>query len=251
MQILKETGFLRISKTFLGYATSMPPSFWTAFWPSLGAGLIYSTFTGAIVGIFVILVEYRMEKRRLLHEYGAQFTICVERLRVALSRPDVIQLEGPAESFPVHAELAMTIIREYPIASWREYLYQSHKKIFKSTLRFMQAYTAFSLAAGELGNCLHTAVRKYNAMHTFEASRDMGLIRFFTGNALGLPYEEILPWIPAADPHELREGFLALSYNIELTPLVVPYKETRKELQDSAAALWKSIEDTFLKASRG
>ncbi len=221
----------------------MSPDFASHFWPAVLAGLVYSTFTGIIVGVFIIVLELRMEARRLRHEYEAEFEMCKERLRIALSRPDVLVLEGPAASFPVHAELAMTILREYPIALWRSYLYARNKKIFKRLLHFMHAYTVFSLAAGELGNTLGTAVRKYNAARTLEASCDIGLIRFFTGSALGLPYEEILPWIPNADPHELREGFLALSYNIELSPLLEPYRKSRKELEVSAAALRQCIED--------
>ncbi len=216
--------------------------FSTAFWPSLAAGLISCTFAGVIVGVFVIVLEFRMERRRLRHEYEAEFAICKERLRIALSRPGRILLEGPAETSPAHVELAMIIMREYPIILWREYLYKGHKKTFSRILRFMHAYTTFSLAAGELGNRLNTAVRKYNAARTLEAVHDAGLIRFFTGNALGLPYEEILPWIPAADPHELREGFLALSYDRDLSPWVDPYKKSRKELEGAAAALWKSIQ---------
>lgn len=226
----------------------MSPAFALDFWPAVAAGLVYSTFTGIIVGVFIIVLEFRMEARRLRHEYEAEFTICKERLSVALSRPDVITLEGPADSFPVHAELAMVILREYPVALWRSSLV-GHKKLFRRLLCFMQTYTLFSLAAGELGNTLGTAVRKYNALRSLEASSDIGLIRFFTGNALELPYEEILPWIPLADPHELREGFLALSYMVELSPLLEPYKKSRKELQEAASSLLKSIEDESAECS--
>ena len=209
--------------------------FWIAFWSALFAGAIDSLLIGFIVGVMILVFQWKVDKRRLQHKCEQEVATFREHLRFALDQPEMTYVDNLVKPSPLATSIAK-LLSESPLDLWIDKV-PRQQKFFKILKEFQQAHSTFTLIANKMNNSVTSAIRKMNSRQGIMKANDSTSITYFTGKTLGAEPDDIIPWAGllggSASP-EAVASFEA-SYNLlleyeEVKVLVPLYKAAWQEL---------------------
>src|SRR5713226_6736517 len=119
--------------------------FWIAFWSSLFAGAIDSLLVGFIVGVMILVFQWKVDERRLQHKCEQEVATFREQLRFALNQAATTYIDNlvqPSSLVPPIAKL----LSESPLDLWIDKL-PRQQKFFKILKEFQQVHSTFALVA--------------------------------------------------------------------------------------------------------
>src|SRR6266699_1553650 len=222
--------------------------FWIAFWSALIAGAIDSLLIGFIVGVMILVFQWRVDERRLQHKCEQEVATFREHLRFALDQPETTYVDNLVKPSPLATSIAK-LLSESPLDLWIDKL-PRQQKFFKVLKEFQQTHSTFTLIASKLFDSVSPAVRKMNSRQGSMKANDSTSITYFTGKTLGAEPDDIIRWAGLlggnASP-ETKTSFEA-SYSLllenekvkEFTPL---YKDAWQKLGKAIDTLRGALDE--------
>ena len=181
----------------LAYLPGIPASgstdanaFWLSFWAALYSGILYSIVTGLIVGLVVWKVQIISDNRRSRNSFEREFAVFKEHLRLAIKKPDVVNIMSAVSSIPPSSESVIYLLKNHPIDLWRQNL-TIHKKFLDLLKEFQLVYFELRNSAENVDAKLRLFYREYNASKGMIGSNDYADISFFLGKKLNHKSEDI------------------------------------------------------------
>jgi len=216
--------------------------FWIAFWSALFAGAIDSLLIGFIVGIMILVFQWKVDKRRLQHKCEQEVATFREHLRFALDQPEMTYVDNLVKPSPLATSIAK-LLSESPLDLWIDKV-PRQQKFFKKLKEFQQAHSAFTLIANKMNNSVTSAVRKMNSRQGIMKVNDSTNITYFTGKTLGAEPDDIIPWASLLGGSATPEAVASFeaSYNLlledeEVKGLVPLYKDAWQKLEEAIDTL--------------
>lgn len=209
--------------------------FWIAFWSALFAGAIDSLLIGFIVGIMILVFQWKVDERRLQHRCEQEVATFREHLRFALDQPEMTYVDNLVKPSRQVTSIA-NLLSESPLDLWIDKVHRQ-QKFFKILKKFQQANSNLALVASKLNDSVTSAVRKMNSSRGIMKANDSMSITYFTGKTLGAEPDDIIPWASILGGSATPEAIASFeaNYNLllendkvkELTPL---YKDAWQKL---------------------
>ncbi len=222
--------------------------FWIAFWSALFAGAIDSLLIGFIVGIMILVFQWKVDERRLQHKCEQEVATFREHLRFALDQPEMTYVDNLVKPSPLATSIAK-LLSESPLDLWIDKV-PRQQKFFKILKEFQQAHSTFTLIANKMNNSVTSAVRKMNSRQGIMKANDSTSITYFTGKTLGAEPDDIIPWASLLGGSGTPEAIASFeaSYNLllenekvkELTPL---YKDAWQKLGKAIDTLRGALDE--------
>lgn len=204
-------------------------TFSISFWAALYSGLIYSLFTGIIVGLVIWSLQRLSEKRLQHQKYEEDFLKVEEKLRHVNFDTDVLTITSAANSVPSAANEILTLFEGSPLNEWRKVLHR-YKSIIKRIIDIQRQKNDFDLVAGKLDFHLRQFIRKYHCDKDIDAVNDYSHIAHFIGRIHGRSYAQLKQWLNSGNESSLNESYEAAQKCVEIQNRVGPYMEARAQL---------------------
>ncbi len=230
-----------------GSGTSEAAAFWAAFWPALWSGAIYSVICGIVAGVVVGVVVLRFQKgserRALAQAHGRELSLKLDQLRNALAQRDVIIISNAQDAVPVPAAGALQTLRDAPLSLWRETL-PKQAAILEAAIGLQKRCAQFSGVATEVDRELQQQVRAFNHARGAISVNDAPYHQFGVGRFLGIPGEQILPWVSSMGPNTLEpyeQVWQTISQKGKVTELMPQFKQARDAVSESVETLRRAV----------
>lgn len=217
-------------------------NFWVSFWASLSSGVIYSIFTGIIVGLTVWWVQRIYENRRLLQEYKRELSVLREKLRYASQQPDVLNIHSIVDSAPMPVVAIIKNLTEVPLDLWLDD-YALEREFLEQLKGLQKAYSNFVVVSNNLNLKLSSFIRSYHASKGIYAVNDQAVCSFFIGRIHSVPTLNIISWLSLPEEAATR---LETSYNDAISDPIInecskTYLEARSRLIDEFKTVEKAL----------
>jgi len=218
-------------------------TFIASFWPSLWSGILSSIVTGIIVGLILIYWQRSLENRLARREYARELSILKEKVREAISIPDIFNLKSAIFSIPPKAEGLKNLLQEFPISLWNEEL--SNEKPFLNLVHgFQQAYSEFKINALEFDKLLSQFARDFNGAQDIPQMNDRSIISYVLGRLQEVEPEELAKWIGSGFgkiPSWIEEAYVSAAKEEKILLIHKKYSASRIELEKKIEHLAKNI----------
>jgi hypothetical protein len=218
-----------------------------AFWSSLFAGAIDSLLVGFIVGVMILVFQWKVDERRLRHTCEQEVATFREHLRFALNQAETTYIDNLVQPSSLATPVAK-LLSESPLDLWIDKL-PRQQKFFKILKEFQQAHSTFALVASKLNASVASAVRKINSSQGTMKANDSMLITYFTGKTFGGEADDIFPWVGLGGrgSPETRASFEA-NYNLllddeEVKVLAPLYKDAWQKLEKAIGTLRSTLNE--------
>lgn len=203
-------------------------TFSISFWAALYSGLIYSFFTGIIVGLVVWGLQKHAEKRALCKIYDAELLRLLDNLRRIDYNQDVLKIDNALSSIPDAANEVMRLIDSIPLLDWQKNL-PKHKHIIETIINVKKTKDTFTHAAQQLDLRLRQFIRNHHGTKT-HISNDATHISHFIGRTHGRTYAAIAQWLHSGNEETLNASYEAAQNDPGILETLNPYMESRKSL---------------------
>jgi len=191
------------------YGTKAYNSFLISFVSGTYSGFLYSIFTGVIVGVILLIAQWKTDSRIARRGYQREFALLKERIRQIIDYPDEINISSAVESIPPVAIKLGDEIEKFPIDLLMDEFPASNE--FIKLLKDVQKTRAeFVVTAAELDNLLSNFVRKFNISREAIYTNDKPLINYIISRLNGVDActaaTTVLPICRVSD--KLEQGYL-------------------------------------------
>lgn len=213
-------------------------AFAVSFWAGLYSGLIYSLFTGIVVGVVVWAVQVRMEDRRLANTYAREVALFENELMAVLIGSNEFDLTQPSTAIEKRFLNVIELARTSPLSLWDPYQRGRDALILDRLRQVLDCNSVFQSMASRITTVLRQSVRKFNADDKRDPAKDPGDVLYCTGRLIGVPPEQILPWVGQSVPLDVRERMWNMILDEpEVASASRPYLEARRQLMLASQAL--------------
>jgi hypothetical protein len=227
--------------------TPAADAFWAAFWPALWSGAIYSIICGIVVGIFVGAIVLRFqrgsERRAFERAYSRDLSVLLDRLRNALAQRDVVVVGDAKAAIPSSAGAALEVLKQAPLTLWREAL-PKQSSILDAAIDLQKRSAEFGGIAIEVDRVLQQAVRSFNHARGAISINDGPHHSFGVGRLLGIPGEQLLPWISSFGPGRLEaydQAWEKIGGAPGVAELGAQYRAARDAVSAAAESLKRAV----------
>jgi hypothetical protein len=129
--------------------------FSTSFWAATYSGILYSIFTGIIVGLVLWISQTSIEERRLKQQYQAEAFRFYQEAKRIHAQTFFLTLDNLASMLPGSAKNLVALYKEHETSVW---LWQHAIHGLKPYLSAFEELIEHYQAAIEVGNRLHVAI---------------------------------------------------------------------------------------------
>jgi hypothetical protein len=227
--------------------TPAADAFWAAFWPALWSGAIYSIICGIVVGIIVGAIVLRFqsgsELRASERAFNRDLSILLDALRNALAQRDGVDIGSAKDAIPSAAGAALEVLRQAPLTLWREAL-PKQSSILDAAIDLQKRSAEFVGIAIELDRVLQQAVRAFNHARGAIAANDGPYRRFGVGRLLGIPGEQLLPWISSYGPGKVEtydQAWEKIGGTLGIAELGAQFRASRDAVSAAAESLKRAV----------
>lgn len=213
-------------------------TFWTSFWPALGAGVIASLLTGAFVGLALLLIQRHMEGVAARRAYMRELSLMTQQLCDVISRPNPFIITNAVSSTPEPAKAAMQVIQRSPISLWRDQL-NEQRALLDALHQLQVAYSDFQSRATTLDFHLNQFTRRFNSARNAIAANDPEVHSFCFGRLCGFQPEKLLPWLDLqlTPPEWLQPAFDEVAADEQIVAAHAAYLQSRQRLEQAFQSL--------------
>lgn len=181
--------------------------FWASFWPALWSGAIYSVICGIVAGVVVGVVVLRYQKgaerRALAQTHGRELSLKLDELRNGLAQRDIFKISNAQGAVPTPATRALQTLKDAPLSLWRETI-PKHASILDAAIELQKLCAQFNGIATEVDHELQQQVRILNHARGAISSNDASYHKFAVGRLLGIPGEQLLPFVSSMGPNTVE-----------------------------------------------
>ena len=239
--------------TMLGFPTPGTAeyiAFWAAFWPSFWSsgfsGLITSLLTALLAGVILFKYQKGIEHRSLKQTYARELSLKLDPLRQALGKSDVVNISSFTNAVPAPAHAAAQLLSNAPLTVWKNMI-DKESAVVGKMLALQRAHTDYLSLAANADQLLHGKIRSFNHQRGAISANDAVYFKYAVGVMLGLPGEQLLPWLASDGPGSLAP-YEAAWTNISSDPALVPLgemiKSSRGQLKLASTDLLSAIDLT-------
>jgi len=241
----------------LGFHATDWPAFWLSFWAAASSGLLYSL----IIGFALWWTQRSSDERRERRQYAENVAVFQAHLRAALAYPEVsnvssLRATASRRSLAVAAEL-----ENKPIAQWRRQLREQHD-FFDKVAQFEDAYFTFIAASENLEVWLQD---RFRVVHRSWAVQQQGmgvrrtvsdeeqrLYKYVIARVVGETSSDAQRLSEAWDEWRPEHHYDAVAHDPKVAPLLTPFTEARRNLDETTDALKNNSETwALLSGKRG
>ena len=208
-------------------------AFFSAFWPALYSGIIYSLVTGIVVGLAVWSAQLLIDRRRVRREYEENIDRLFDEIRWIVLQPDVLRIDSVRASIPRVVDDVVECSLRHPLHSWLKTV-KTRKRHIKLLIDVQNESRKVVLTARRLDDALTRVIRKYNAAEGLISSNDDILKVYSVGRIHAAEPDQILPWlgIPAPNvPEWVIAGYDIVMSDDEVAEGLRLYLSQRERLE--------------------
>ena len=215
-------------------------SFSVSFWAALYSGLIYSLFTGTIVGLVIWTLQIKAEKRAQKQKFEDELKALKENLKQVNFGQNPLIITSATKSIPQGATEIIKLIEGKPIKDWSKEL-SKHKDFIEQLSNLQKQKLEFDKLAGQLDSQLSQFVRNYNGERNAISANDPAHISHFIGRLHGFRYNQISQWLNSGSQQTLEESWQIAQNETGITSKTTPYLETRRKLTETVESIKQMV----------
>jgi hypothetical protein len=223
-------------------------AFWAAFWPSFWSsglsGLITSLLTALIAGVILFRYQRGVEHRSLQQTYARELSLILDPLREALSKDDVVNISSFTNAVPESAQAAAKLLGNVPLTVWKDMI-EKKQDLVEKMLVLQRSRTDYLNLAAKADQLLHRNVRSFNHQRGASSTNDLAYFKYSVGIMLGLPGNQLLPWLVSEGPDKLvayETAWTAISADPAMVQMGETIKNSRNQLKLAAVQLLSVID---------
>lgn len=218
-------------------------SFSVSFWAALYSGLIYSLFTGIIVGLVIWAMQIKAEKRFQKQKFEDDLRDLKEKLKQINFGQNPLIITNASTSIPQAATGITRLVDGKPLEEWRKQL-KNHGKLIGQLLCLQSQQLEFNRLAERLDEQLRQFVRNYNAKRSAISANDPAHISHFIGRLHGFQYNEINQWLDSGNEQTLQESWQNAQNETELISRTRSYLDARQNLVETVKSIQQIISES-------
>jgi uncharacterized membrane-anchored protein YhcB (DUF1043 family) len=159
---------------------------------SLYTGLFIAVIAGLVVGIAVLLLQSRYQRRRLRQQYARDVAIIKEKMCTALNSPHETDIAS-IRTLPQPARAIAEIISESSLDLLKQNSPRK-QKLFDFLKAFQRAHAQFALTAIQLQQPVRVYIRQFCQQSNLPISEDAKYESFYLGRMLQFQNKAIMAW---------------------------------------------------------
>ena len=221
--------------------------FWIAFWSSLFAGAIDSLIFGLVVGVMILIFQWKVDARKVRHACEQDVATFQEQLWFVLNQASTTYVDNLLQPSSLVTAIAK-LLSESPLTLWKDKV-KRQKKFLNKVKEYQRMYSTFVLIASKLNSSVILSVRKINSRQGVMRENDKMLLTYFTGKMLGAEAEDILPWIGLGgmgSPQTIASyeaNYKTLLEDEEVKAFAPQYKDAWQKLEKAIDMLRDTLND--------
>lgn len=230
----------------LGIPETGTPEFTTfsiSFWAALYSGLIYSLFTGIIVGFVVWRMQVVAERRAQKNRYEEDLIKLKENLKYVNFDQNVLNITSAKQSIPQTVNEIVKLVIDKPLGEWHQKL-SKHNHFIQRLIEIQKQKIEFDRLADQLDFQLVQFIRLHNSSRNAIAVNDPAHHKHFIGRLHNFTIEQIKPYLDSGSLETLEISYSAAKENASVKVAGEAYLLKRQSLIDVIALLKTALFET-------